>query len=146
MHFPSSSGSWPAHRPGGVGPLVAADGDLRPVPGPSEGAYVRCMSAPGPAEPVDLAGGAAANSQVCAVRYAGPAAPLAALTRLLRDGDVTLASVYVEAARDPTRVARVGECERLALSLLCRGSRASLESVIRCFVRSFGPQVRLRIE
>ena len=105
------------------------------------------MSAPGPAKPVDLAPQAPATSQVCRVRYDGPAALLAALTRLLRDGDVTLASVYVEGgARDPRRVARAGEGEWLALSLLCRGSRISLESVIRCFVRSFGPQVCLRIE
>lgn len=105
------------------------------------------MSAPGPAEPVDLAPRAPATNEVCRLRYDGPAALLATLTRLLRDGDLTLASVYVEGgARDPSRVAPAGECERLALSLLCRGSPVSLESVIGCFVRSFGTQVCLRIE
>jgi hypothetical protein len=104
------------------------------------------MSAPGPVEPVGPTLPGSAAGQFCRVRYDGPAALLAALTRFLRDGDVTLASVYVEGgARDPNRVLRAGEPEWLALSLLCRGSRVAVESVIRCFLRAFGPQVCLRI-
>ena len=105
------------------------------------------MSAPGPAEPVDLGPPGPARSQFCRVRYDGPAALLAVLTGFLRDGDVTLASVYVEGgACDPRRSGRPSECERLALTLLCRGSPASVEAVVRCFLRSFEPQVGLRIE
>lgn len=80
------------------------------------------------------------------MRYDGPAALLAVLSRFLRDGDVTLASVYVEGgARTPRGPDRRDENERLSLTMLCRGSRASIDSVVRCFLRCFGTQVGLHV-
>lgn len=101
---------------------------------------------PLPSPPAACGSVGSAPGQFFRVRYDGPAALLAVLSRFLRDGDVTLASVYVEGAvRAPRGPGPADAAQRLSLTMLCRGSRASIDSVVRCFLRCFGTQVGLHI-